>query len=82
MAFARVFLYLAIVDAMDKLKKEILVNFNKYLLKLTRGYTLEKKDYRDIIEAMRAVGYVENFTLPDYVSDTLISYHTLKLKNP
>lgn len=65
---------------MDKLKHEILKSFNGYLRKLSRGYPQDVREYSCIVDAMRAVGELENFTFPQWIVDATISYHYLKLK--
>lgn len=65
---------------MDKLKGLILELFHRYLRKLARGYILDPKEYANIVEAMRIVSILENFTFTQPVIDATISAQILKLK--
>ena len=72
-----------VVAAMDKLtafKKLILMRFNTYVFKLTKGYTHNELDYKRIKAAMMAVNFIESYTLEELVIDNLIELHTLRLK--
>lgn len=70
-----------IVDVMDKLKQEILKAFNKYQYKLKRGYYLDEAEYGNIVEAMRWVNTLENYTFPDFTVEAIISRQLLNLRN-
>lgn len=65
---------------MDNLKQYILIAFKNYMRKLNRGYPPDKKEYYNIIEAMRMVNSIENFTFSQPVINSVISHYTFKLR--
>lgn len=63
------------VSNINTLKCIIIEDYIQLLLKMNKGYPLE--DYKEIIEAIQAVDYIESYEVPNSV--TIINHFLTKL---
>lgn len=61
------------------LKNKIIVVFNRYLLKLQKGYLLE--DHPKLMNAMMAIEFIEGYEISDEEALKIIEIHTLNIEN-
>lgn len=59
------------------LKCKIIDSYTELMNKVHIGYPIE--DYKHIIEGIKAIDYLEKYTIPDYESKSIVNHFLNKL---
>lgn len=65
------------MDKLPQLKQLITAKYANVIRMSQKGYAL--RGYQLIVKAMEAVSFVENYTLDDYMSTTIVDFYLRKL---